>query len=251
MVSTPTGVRRKAAGREVSGDRPVPTLDWEMRVGHPKVSVVGVDEVGRGCLAGPVVAGALLLPAVVDYDSEPWLREVTDSKFVKPETRERLAPLIEKWAGACAVGVASVEEIDAINIFEASHLAMCRAILGLKGLGGTPDGASASLHVLVDGKFKPKFEVHGIVCSSDAIIQGDRQCLSIAAASIIAKVWRDRLMVQLDAEYPGYGFAVHKGYSTPEHSACLKKQGVCAIHRRTFAPVASLLGKSGCSVIPE
>jgi len=242
--STPTGVRRKAAGRDVSVDRPVPTLDWETRAGHPKVSVVGVDEVGRGCLAGPVVAGALLLPAVVDYDSEPWLREVTDSKFVKPETRERLAPLIEKWAGAYAIGVASVEEIDAINIFEASHLAMCRAILGLEGLGGT-------LHVLVDGKFKPKFEAHGIVCSSNAIIQGDRQCLSIAAASIIAKVWRDRLMVQLDAQYPGYGFAVHKGYSTPEHSLCLKRQGVCAIHRRTFAPVATLLGKSGCSVIPE
>jgi len=208
-----------------------PTLDWEKRVGFPKILVVGVDEVGRGCLAGPVVAGAVLLPAEIDFGKDPWLREITDSKALTPEARQRLVPLIEGWARACGIGSASVEEIDRINIFHAAHLAMTRAIEAL---------AVAPEHVLVDGKFLPR----KLPCKGTAIVKGDFQCLSVAAASILAKVWRDRLMVELDAKYPGYGFGAHKGYSTPAHLEALKRLGACEIHRRSFSPVAEVLGIS-------
>ncbi|HCM38788.1 MAG: ribonuclease HII [Bdellovibrionales bacterium GWC1_52_8] len=216
----------------------MPSLDWEIKVGFPRAGVAGVDEVGRGCLAGPVVAAAVLLPEIVDVSVCPWLEKVTDSKMLSPEDRERLAPLITGWAASSAVGYATVEEIDRINIFHASHLAMQRAIEGLK---------IAPAHVLVDGKFKPKF-FHGeavagarTLCESTAIIKGDLLCLSIAAASIVAKVWRDQRMAELDTAYPGYDFGTHKGYSTPAHSAALKKLGACEIHRKSFAPVAATL----------
>lgn len=212
----------------------VPTLEWESRVGFPHVIVVGVDEVGRGCLAGPVVAGALALPSVIDFKTHSWLAEIKDSKGLKPEVRERLVPLIQKWALAYGIGKASVEEIDQINIYHASHLAMIRAIEVVRA---SLKSHSQEQHLLIDGKFLPK----QLSCRATAIIKGDQQSLSIAAASILAKVWRDQHMMELDFQYPGYGFSVHKGYATPAHSRALKQNGVCKIHRRSFAPVAALL----------
>ncbi len=206
-----------------------PGLKFEKRFGYPSVAIGGVDEVGRGCLAGPVVAGALVLPEVVDPKRDPWLKDVADSKLLAPEDRERLAPLIEGWARAWAIGVASVEEIDRINIYHASHLAMERAVEGL---------THPASHYLIDGNRVPR----ALTSRASAVIKGDLQCLSIAAASILAKVFRDRLMKESDALYPGYGFAAHKGYSTPVHQAALKRLGACGIHRRSFAPVAEALG---------
>jgi len=205
--------------------------DWELRSGHPAQVVVGVDEVGRGCLAGPVVAGAVVLPEAIDLEACPWLADVNDSKKLTPEARERLAPLIRAWAAACAVAEASVEEIDRINIYHASHLAMTRAI---DALGRRVE------HILVDGNAAPK----GLRCPATAIVKGDGRVLSIACASILAKVHRDHLMQEYESRFPGYGFGVHKGYSTPIHSRALKEKGACEIHRRSFGPVAEALGLS-------
>jgi ribonuclease HII len=193
-----------------------------------------------------VVAGAVALPLSSEFfslESHPWLDEITDSKCLKPEARERLAPLIEAWAPASAVGVASVEEIDQINIYHASHLAMRRAVeqvvakLRAKGL-------APIAHILIDGNALPK----NLPAKATAIVKGDLQCLSIAAASIIAKVWRDREMERYDLLHPGYGFGVHKGYATPAHSASLKKLGACVIHRRSFAPVKAVLPQAPAPV---
>lgn len=218
-----------------------PNLDWEFKFGHPSLQVVGVDEVGRGCLAGPVVAGAVALPLSSDsYSLEkfPWLDEITDSKCLKPATRERLAPLIDEWASAAAVGVATVEEIDKINIYHASHLAMSRAVAQVVEMLKAR-GLSPVAHILIDGNALPK----NLPAKASAIVKGDMKCLSIAAASIIAKVWRDREMQNYDVLHPGYEFGVHKGYATPTHSAKLKELGACVIHRRSFAPVAAALAK--------
>jgi ribonuclease HII len=249
--STSQSNEKKSAARasSKSGSRPPvsfsgnrgsrPDLKWERKFGFPSVRLVGVDEVGRGCLAGPVVAGAVLLPSVVDYRTHPWLREVSDSKCLNAETRERLVPEIEAWAGAYGIGVATVEEIDRINIFHASHLAMVRAIqAALNSAPGAASGAPGGVtHLLVDGKFLPKSLPH----PATAVIKGDLRCLSIAASSVLAKVWRDRLMIELDDRYPGYGLGIHKGYSTPMHAEALKRLGACEIHRRSFAPVAEAL----------
>ncbi len=190
--------------------------------------VAGVDEVGRGCLAGPVVAGAVLLPACVDYKKDPWLLQINDSKKLTAALRKELVPLILSWALATGIGFATVEEIDRINIFHASHLAMVRAV---EALEVQPE------HLLVDGKFLPKT----LRCPSTAVIKGDLQCLSIAAASILAKVWRDERMEELDSQYPVYGFAKHKGYPTFHHAEALKRHGICEIHRKSFGPVAVLV----------
>ena len=213
-------------------DRPqttyTPTLEWELRLGHPTHAVAGVDEVGRGCLAGPVVAGAVILPATLlgrRKGAPEWLSEIDDSKRVKPEDRERLAPLIESWAVAWGIGVASVAEIDRLNIYHASHLAMLRALGAL---------AVAPARILVDGNVVPK----GLSAPGTAVVKGDQRCLSIAAASIVAKVWRDRQMGELHARYPGYGFAEHKGYSTPRHFEALRRLGPCELHRRSFTPIS-------------
>lgn len=206
-------------------------MEWETKFGFPGQPVAGVDEVGRGCLAGPVVAAAVILPEVIDFGRDSWLAGVSDSKLLTHEKRQRLAPLIAAWVRCSAVGCASVEEIDRINILHASHLAMVRAIesMGLK-----------AAHALVDGNFTLK----KLFCPSTAIVKGDQKCLSIACASIIAKVWRDNHMAELDVRYPGYGFAVHKGYPTPAHTDALRRIGPCEIHRRSFRPVAELCGAS-------
>jgi Ribonuclease HII len=182
--------------------------------------VAGLDEAGRGPLAGPVMAAAVILPAGFTLDG------LTDSKKVPAVRREKFFAFLTShprvvWSS----GLATVEEIGRLNILRATHLAMARA---LSALPVPPD------HALVDG-----LPVRGLPVPHTALVGGDALSLSIAAASIIAKVTRDRLMAALDAEYPEYGFARHKGYAVPQHLKALRHHGPCPVHRRSFAPVAS------------
>src|ERR1700691_5867338 len=178
--------------------------------------VAGVDEVGRGALFGPVVAAAVILPEGCRI---PGLR---DSKQLIAEERERLARIVERKALAIAIEEVDAETIDRINIYQATRMAMTAAVCRL---------AVAPDHLLVDA-MRLDF-----ACSQTSIIYGDSLSISIAAASVVAKVYRDRRMCELDAEYPGYGLASHKGYATPEHREALKNLGPCPLHRKSFAPV--------------
>ncbi|WP_224369243.1 ribonuclease HII [Hyalangium versicolor] len=185
--------------------------------------VAGVDEAGMAPLAGPVVAAAAILP------KHYRLKGLDDSKkILDEEKREELAVAIKRDALAWAVGVAAVEEIDSINIYHAGLLAMRRAV---QGLTLVPE------YALVDARTIPECP-----CPQKGIIHGDALSLSIAAASILAKTTRDRMMAELDAQYPGYGLASHKGYPTPQHFQALKEKGVLPIHRRSFGPVREALG---------
>lgn len=184
--------------------------------------VAGVDEAGRGPLAGPVVAGAVIL------DPRRRIRGIKDSKQLEAEEREELAIKIRGAALAWSVAWADVEEIDCHNILQATHLAMRRALMGLRIHPG---------HVQVDGNLCPSFAGLPMKCSYEAIIDGDALRTCIGAASILAKVTRDRMMVDLDSIYPNYGFASHKGYSTPQHYEALDRLGPTPIHRRSFEPV--------------
>jgi ribonuclease HII len=183
--------------------------------------IAGVDEVGRGPLAGPVLAAAVIL------DPDRPIQGLTDSKKLTEKRREALYDEIREKALAWAIGRAEVEEIDAINILQASLLAMSRAVAAL---------ALAPHHALVDGNKLPK-----LPCSAEAIVKGDLTEPCISAASIIAKVTRDREMVAMDARYPGYGLAKHKGYPSKAHMEALVELGVTEIHRRSFGPVRRLL----------
>jgi len=183
--------------------------------------VAGVDEVGRGPLAGPVVTAAVIL------DPERPIEGLMDSKKLSESRREVLAKQIKERALAWAIGRAEVEEIDEINILQATMLAMQRAVAALDPQPG---------HVLVDGNRCPV-----LPCTAEAIIKGDGTVPAISAASIIAKVSRDNELVALDAKYPGYGLAGHKGYPTKAHMAALNELGVTPIHRRSFAPVRRAL----------
>lgn len=183
--------------------------------------VCGVDEAGRGPWAGPVSAGAVIL----DPDRIP--AGLDDSKVLTAARREVLEIEIKARAVAWGVGFASVEEIAELNILQATGLAMCRAI---EALAVTPASA------LVDGNYRFR-----LPCEVRTVVGGDGLSLSIAAASILAKTARDRLMVELDGLHPGYGFASHKGYSAPAHQAALKALGPCAAHRRGWAPIRALL----------
>ncbi|HLI49166.1 MAG TPA: ribonuclease HII [Chthonomonas sp.] len=185
--------------------------------------IVGIDEAGRGCLAGPVVAACVLLPF-------EWLPEgLNDSKQLTPSEREKLYEAITRGARGWGVGVVEAERIDAINILKATHEAMRSALAALpKGL--FPDLA------LIDGLPVQPFPI-----AQKALVRGDARSASIAAASIVAKVTRDRLMCSLDALFPGYGFAQHKGYATREHIRALQTLGPCALHRRSFRPVVEAL----------
>ena len=183
--------------------------------------IAGVDEVGRGPLAGPVVAAAVVFPRGV-----PWPR-VNDSKQLSEGERLRLRDEIYAVPGVqVAVAEAGVEEIDRLNILNATHLAMRRAVLQLKKVD----------FILVDGR-----PVKNLPFPSKALVKGDARSASIAAASIVAKVHRDALMEELDARYPGYGFAAHKGYGTRSHLESLKRLGVTPVHRRSFRPVREIL----------
>jgi len=184
--------------------------------------VAGVDEAGRGPLAGPVVAAAVIL------HRERPITGLADSKKLSAGRREELATEIRRRALTYAVAWADAAEIDALNILAATMLAMRRAILGL---GVTPTG------VVVDGNRLPRLAFGKVRLEGEAIVGGDDKVASISAASILAKTTRDRIMVSLDALYPGYEFARHKGYGTDVHRARLREFGPCREHRRSFAPV--------------
>ncbi|MEO8152780.1 MAG: ribonuclease HII [Rhizobacter sp.] len=187
--------------------------------------IAGVDEAGRGPLAGPVVAAAVILD-----DLNP-IKGLNDSKKLSPATRERLFDEIRAKALCCAIAEASVEEIDTLNILQATMLAMRRAVEGLRLKPGK---------VLVDGNRLPVLRI-----AAEAIVRGDAKVKAISAASILAKVHRDRLCLLLHEQHPHYGFDGHKGYPTPEHLAALRVHGACAHHRRSFAPVREVLIRAG------
>jgi ribonuclease HII len=180
--------------------------------------VAGVDEAGRGPLAGPVVAAAVIL------DPARPIAGLRDSKALSPQRRAVLAQAIRERSVAWAVGIAEADEIDAVNILQATLRAMRRAVAAL---GVVPTEA------LVDGNVLPRLD-----CPARAIVKGDRDVVAISAASIIAKTTRDAMLDVLDAHYPGYGFARHKGYPTPAHLDALARLGPCPAHRRSFGPVA-------------
>ncbi|MBN8740040.1 MAG: ribonuclease HII [Lysobacterales bacterium 69-70] len=188
----------------------------------PGTLVAGVDEAGRGPLAGPVVVAAVIL------DPARVIRGLDDSKYLSEERRGMLEPRIRERALAWSVIVVDAAEIDRINIFQATMLGMRRALAAL---------ATVPQLALIDGNHLPK----QLPCPARAVIGGDASEPAISAASILAKVARDRLMLALDAEHPGYGFARHKGYPTPEHLQSLQQLGPCIQHRRSFAPVRALL----------
>jgi len=190
------------------------------------VRIAGLDEAGRGAWAGPVVAGAVILP-LERFDLAHALHGVNDSKQLTPAERETLLPLIVETAVAVGVGHASQDEIDARGIVAATRQAMQRA---LDALAVAPDA------LLVDGRALPGFTLPCL-----ALVRGDQQSLSIAAASIVAKVTRDHFMDSLDEVFPQYGFREHKGYGTPLHQGALRYFGPCAAHRLTFAPLRALL----------
>lgn len=189
-------------------------LNWD-----PIGLMAGVDEAGRGPLAGPVVAAAVIL------DDTKRIRGLADSKVLTPLQRERLYDQICEKALCCSVAHASVEEIDTLNILHATMLAMKRAVEGLR---------LKPAKVLVDGNRIPMIDV-----LAEAVIGGDAKIKSISAASILAKVHRDRLCETLHQEFPQYGFASHKGYGTPEHLEALRVHGACRHHRKFFSPVAA------------
>ena len=191
-------------------------FDW-----HAGGLVAGVDEAGRGPLAGPVVAAAVIL------DELQPIAGLADSKALTASRRERLFDEIRARALCCSIAEASVEEIDRLNILQATLLAMRRAVQGLR---------LKPRLTLVDGNRLPQLDM-----PAEAIVKGDARVAAISAASILAKVTRDRWCAELHAQYPQYGFAGHKGYGTAEHLAALQAHGACPQHRRTFAPVARVL----------
>jgi len=194
-------------------------LLWKAGIHH----IAGVDEVGMGPLAGPVVAAAVVFPPGAEID------DIDDSKALDEETRMRLDQEIRARASAVAIGMVEVEEIDRINIYHAGIRAMQ---LALQSLAIVPQ------HILVDSRTIP-----GFTQPQNSFDKGDGINFSIASASIVAKVYRDRLMTELEVKYPGYGFANHKGYATPEHQRAIRELGPCPIHRRSFDYIRELCGQ--------
>ena len=196
-------------------------MDDLFRPDYDGPGVAGVDEVGRGPLAGDVVAAAVIL------DPARPVSGLRDSKKLSAARREQLAAQIREQALAWSVARATVAEIDELNILQASLLAMHRAVLALQ---------PQPVYVLVDGNRLPRWDY-----ASEPVVKGDDRVAAIAAASILAKVQRDAELLELDRQYPGYGFARHKGYPTPTHLAALRELGATAVHRRSFAPVKAIL----------
>lgn len=197
-----------------------PSLRYERKLWRAgTLYVAGADEAGRGALAGPVFAAAVILPSEIARQ----LKGVRDSKQMKAAEREALAPRIRQVALAWAVASASVEEIDEINILQASHLATCRA---LQALSIPPQ------HLLLDA-----VRLAAMDLPQTPLVGGDARCLSISAASVLAKTARDAEMCRLHADFPHYGFAEHKGYATPAHRAAIAAHGASIHHRRSFAPM--------------
>jgi len=222
-------VKRRRRSNRAEGQRLRNLLRYETRLWARGVTLVaGVDEAGMAPLAGPVVAAACILPR----DYRP--RGVDDSKQLDAGERERLAADIKKNAVAWAVGQAEVGEIDRLNIYWAGILSLRRAVLGLDP---RPE------HLLIDAR-----RIRDLDIPQDGIVHGDALSLTIAAASILAKTTRDAWMARMDEEHPGYGFARHKGYPTPDHVAALRERGACPIHRRSFGPVRDVLGLEAVQV---
>lgn len=222
-------VKRRRRSNRAEGQRLRNLLRYETRLWARGVTLVaGVDEAGMAPLAGPVVAAACILPR----DYRP--RGVDDSKQLDAGERERLAADIKKNAVAWAVGRAEVGEIDRLNVYWAGILSLRRAVLGLDP---RPE------HLLIDAR-----RIRDLDIPQDGIVHGDALSLTIAAASILAKTTRDAWMARMDEEHPGYGFARHKGYPTPDHVAALRERGACPIHRRSFGPVRDVLGLEAVQV---
>jgi len=201
-----------------------PTFDEEKQLyGQGFCRVAGVDEAGRGCLAGPVVAAAVILPSKIKGD---WIIQVMDSKMLPPEKREYLYSYIREEAVSCGVGIVSNEIIDVTDILKATKLAMKQAV---EQLNPQPDT------LLID-----YLKLQDVPLPQKGIPHGDGLCFSIACASIVAKVYRDRLMNEMDILYPGYGLCKHKGYWTAEHIKSLNKLGPSPIHRHTFQPIKGM-----------
>ncbi len=197
--------------------------------------IAGLDEAGRGCLAGPVVAAAVILP--LDQDIATLLDGVRDSKQMTAQARERCFTLIQQHALAVGVGIGSVALIDRRNILQATKQAMKDALASL---------APAPQALLLDA-----LTLRDVALPQRALIKGDARCLSIAAASVIAKVTRDRLMLQMHQDYPAYGFDQHKGYGTPAHLAALQQYGATPHHRQSFAPVRALYSLFPADASPQ
>lgn len=208
-------------GFKLQADRTIWTIgfDFEEQAASEGFQfVAGVDEVGRGCLAGPVVAAACILD-----QSKPVPRSLNDSKKLTERQRKEIYQELRQTAVAYSLGIIDADEIDRVNILEATKLAMLKAIAGL-----TP----AADHLLIDA-----LQLRQCSLPQKAIIKGDSISYSIAAASVIAKVFRDDLMKQYDAEFPEYGFAGHKGYGSVAHLAAIREHGPCRLHRKTFRGV--------------
>jgi len=202
----------------------LPTFDQEHALQDRGYRLVaGVDEVGRGALAGPVMAAAVILPLGSDF---PWLKLVRDSKQLSPRQRERVFDLVRSAGIPFGLGSVPHATIDRVGIVRATRMAMAEAV---QALPSRPD------FLLIDALSLPDVEL-----PQKGIVRGDQLSFSIACASIVAKVSRDRQMTELDGVYPGYGLARHKGYGTRQHLQCLGRLGPCAIHRRSFAPVLGL-----------
>jgi len=205
-----------------------PNLDEELELyaaGYTRVA--GIDEVGRGAWAGPVYAAAVVLP-LERADLLDLLAGVRDSKQLSPAQREVLLPRILRVAKAVGIGWASPAEVDELGIVAVTRRAMARAVAGLNGQADA---------LLIDHVRLPD-----VALPQQAFPKADARCLSVAAASIVAKVTRDRLMVALERDYPGYGFASHKGYGTPAHRTALQRLGPSAIHRMSWRPIRQTLG---------
>ena len=208
--------------------KPVPTTPRTLPTYREEIAlrdrgyalVAGLDEVGRGPLAGPVLAGVAILPPQLEGD---WVDLVRDSKQLTAKQREQVLPYLRESSLALEVGIVSSQDVDRLGIVAATRLAMTRAVNSLPLM---------PQFLLVDAISLPELPI-----PQKPIIKGDALCVSIAAASIVAKVTRDRMMVEQDAAYPDYGFARHKGYATREHLDSLKRLGPCPIHRQSFAPV--------------
>jgi ribonuclease HII len=196
-------------------------MKWERVLWRSGIrAIAGIDEVGRGPLAGPLVAAAVVLPPLPRR--APWLRSVRDSKLLSPATRETLDVAIRSLAVAIGIGTVSAAALDVLGVAEATRRAMSDA---LDQLGMRVD------HLLIDAFALPRD------VPQTPLIHGDARCVSIACASIVAKVARDRMMHDLDPTFPGYGFSQNKGYGTPQHLFALEQLGPCPIHRRSFAPL--------------
>ena len=212
-------MKKKSSSRSLLPNR----NEEEMLFSSGYRRIAGLDEAGRGALAGPVVAAAVILPQDADF---PWLHYVKDSKLMSANTREDVFHMIEESGIETSVGIVSAEMIDSVNILNATRKAMR---IALEKLSLAPD------YILTDAVLIPRIKI-----PQKGLIKGDRTCLPIACASIVAKVTRDHIMLELDAAYPQYGFSKHKGYGTQEHLECLQCHGASMIHRLTFSPVKAL-----------